>query len=186
MNKMVVNHLDKIFVTSDAATLLKEVEVQHPAAKMIALAAKMQESECGDMTNFVISFAGELLQQAENLLKTGLHPSDIVSGYKRATTSAIKMIEGLARYEVNDFKSIDQVLPVINSVLCPKITTYYDHFGVLVADACIKVAGNSPQAFDAEYIRVVKILGGSLYDSAVINGIIIQRGPMTKHLRVEK
>lgn len=85
MNKMVVNSLEKIFVTSDAATILRECEVQHPAAKMIAMAAKMQESECGDMTNFVISFAGELLNQAENLIKTGLHPSDIVSGYKAAT-----------------------------------------------------------------------------------------------------
>merc|ERR1711935_1331005 len=145
MNKMVVNHLDKIFVTSDAATLLKEVEVQHPAAKMIALAAKMQESECGDMTNFVISFAGELLQQAENLLKTGLHPSDIVSGYARATKSAIKMIEGLSRYEVNDFRNVDQ-----------------------------------------EYIRVCKILGGSLYDSEVYNGLLMNRGPVTNKLRVEK
>jgi len=186
MNKMVVNHLDKIFVTSDAATLLKEVEVQHPAAKMIALAAKMQESECGDMTNFVISFAGELLQQAENLLKTGLHPSDIVSGYKRATTSAIKMIEGLARYEVNDFTNVDQVLPVINSVLCPKITTYYDHFGILVTDACIKVMGDTPKSFDQEYIRVCKILGGSLYDSEVYNGLLMNRGPVTNKLRVEK
>lgn len=89
MNKMVVNHLDKIFVTSDAATILREVEVQHPAAKMIAMAARMQESECGDMTNFVISFAGELLNQAENLIKTGLHPSDIIVGYKAASEKAV-------------------------------------------------------------------------------------------------
>ena len=58
---MVINHLDKIFVTSDAATIMQELEVQHPAAKMIVMAAKMQESECGDATNFVIAFAGELL-----------------------------------------------------------------------------------------------------------------------------
>jgi T-complex protein 1 subunit theta len=65
MNKMVINHLDKLFVTSDAATIIREVEVNHPAARMIAMAAKMQESEAGDGTNFVISFAGELMQQAE-------------------------------------------------------------------------------------------------------------------------
>lgn len=62
MNKMVINHLDKLFVTSDAATIIREVEVNHPAARMIAMAAKMQESEAGDGTNFVISFAGELMQ----------------------------------------------------------------------------------------------------------------------------
>ena len=61
MNKMVINHLDKLFVTSDAATIIREVEVHHPAARMIAMAAKMQETEAGDGTNFVISFSGELM-----------------------------------------------------------------------------------------------------------------------------
>ena len=62
MNKMVINHLDRLFVTSDAATIIREVEVHHPAAKMVAMAAKMQETEAGDGTNFVISLAGELMQ----------------------------------------------------------------------------------------------------------------------------
>lgn len=61
MNKIVINHLDRLFVTSDAATIIREVEVNHPAAKMIAMAAKMQEEEAGDGTNFVISFSGELM-----------------------------------------------------------------------------------------------------------------------------
>jgi len=61
MNKMVINHLERLFVTSDAATIIKESDIHHPAAKMIAMAAKMQENECGVGTNFVISFAGELM-----------------------------------------------------------------------------------------------------------------------------
>jgi T-complex protein 1 subunit theta len=77
MKKMVINHLDKIFVTSDAATVMSELEVQHPAAKMIVMASKMQEQECGDMTNFVITFAGELMSQAESLIKMGLHASQV-------------------------------------------------------------------------------------------------------------
>jgi len=186
MNKMVINHLDKIFVTSDAATILKEVEVQHPAAKMIAMAARMQESECGDMTNFVISFAGELLAQAENLIKTGLHPSDIITGYKAASLKALELIEGLSQYEVTDFRNVEQVLPVINSVLCPKISTYYEHFGQLVTDACIKALGSRGKSFDTEYIRISKILGGSLYDSQVISGMIITRAPETTKHQVEK
>jgi T-complex protein 1 subunit theta len=64
MNKMVINHLDKLFVTSDAATIIKESDINHPAARMIAMAAKMQEDECGDGSNFVISFSGELMAQA--------------------------------------------------------------------------------------------------------------------------
>ena len=61
MNKMVINHLEKLFVTSDAATIIKESDIHHPAANMIAMAAKMQDKECGDGSNFVISFAGELM-----------------------------------------------------------------------------------------------------------------------------
>lgn len=77
MKKMVINHLEKIFVTSDAATVMGELEVQHPAAKMVVMAMKMQEVECGDMTNFVITFAGELLSNAESLIKMGLHASQV-------------------------------------------------------------------------------------------------------------
>ena len=64
MNKMVINHLERLFVTSDAATIIKESDVHHPAAKMIAQATKMQENECGDGSNLLISFAGELMVQA--------------------------------------------------------------------------------------------------------------------------
>lgn len=80
MNKIVINHIDKRMVTADCATILKEVEVQHPAAKMIAMAAKTQETEFGDNTCFTAMFAGELLVQAEDLVKMGLHPADIVGG----------------------------------------------------------------------------------------------------------
>ncbi len=101
---MVINHLDKLFVTSDAATIIREVEVNHPAARMIAMAAKMQESEAGDGTNFVISFAGELMQQAEGLLKMGLHPSEILIGYEKGAKYALEIVEGLTCYNVENVK----------------------------------------------------------------------------------
>lgn len=68
-NKMVINHIEKLFVTNDAATILRELDVQHPAAKMIVLACQQQEQEVGDGTNFVMVFAGALLEQAESLLR---------------------------------------------------------------------------------------------------------------------
>ena len=68
-NKMVINHIEKLFVTNDAATILNELEVQHPAAKMLVLATQQQEQEVGDGTNFVLVFAGALLEQAEMLLR---------------------------------------------------------------------------------------------------------------------
>jgi T-complex protein 1 subunit theta len=69
MNKLVINHLGRMFVTSDASTLLRELEVEHPAAKMLVMAAEMQHQEVGDMANFVVTFAGELLSHAESLLR---------------------------------------------------------------------------------------------------------------------
>uniref|UniRef100_A0A2K5C737 T-complex protein 1 subunit theta n=1 Tax=Aotus nancymaae TaxID=37293 RepID=A0A2K5C737_AOTNA len=79
MNKMVINHLEKLFVTNDAATILRELEVQHPAAKMIVMASHMQEQEVGDGTNFVLVFAGALLELGEELLRIGLSVSEVIS-----------------------------------------------------------------------------------------------------------
>ena len=92
-NKMVINHLDKLFVTSDAATIIKESDVHHPAAKMIAMAAKMQENECGDGSNFVISFAGSLMAEAQSLIQMGLHPSEILIGYEKAGNLIHELLE---------------------------------------------------------------------------------------------
>ena len=100
MNKMVINHLDKLFVTSDAATIIRESDIHHPAAKMIAMAAKMQENECGDGSNFVISFAGELMAQAQSLLQMGLHPSEILIGYEKAGNMVHELMEKQTCYTV--------------------------------------------------------------------------------------
>lgn len=81
---MVINHLDKLFVTNDAATIVNELEVQHPAAKILVLAGRAQQEEIGDGANLTISFAGELLEKAEELIRMGLHPSEIIIGYTKA------------------------------------------------------------------------------------------------------
>ena len=90
MNKLVVNHLGKIIVTSDCATIVKSLEIEHPAAKMLQLAAEAQDFECGDGTNLVVSFAGELLTQTVDLFRMGLHPSDVVVGYTKAGDKLLK------------------------------------------------------------------------------------------------
>lgn len=80
-NTMVINHLDKLFVTSDAATIVNELEVHHPAAKISVSAGKAQQKEIWDGANLTVSFAGELLQNAEELIRMGLHPPEIISDY---------------------------------------------------------------------------------------------------------
>lgn len=81
MNKMVINHIEKQFVTSDAATIIRELDVEHPAAKLMIFASQMQDSEVGDGTNFVIVLAGALLEAAEELLRLGVTPGEIAEGY---------------------------------------------------------------------------------------------------------
>lgn len=83
-----------MILTSDAATILRELEVVHPAAKLLVMAAQQQESEMGDATNLVMILAGELLKKAELLLRMGLKTSDIVKGYEKAQDFALKALEG--------------------------------------------------------------------------------------------
>jgi T-complex protein 1 subunit theta len=93
-NKIVINHLAKMILTSDAATILRELDVVHPAAKLLVMASQQQEAEMGDATNMVIILAGELLKKAEELIRMGLKTSDIVLGYEKAQNYALKCLEG--------------------------------------------------------------------------------------------
>lgn len=98
---MIVNHLEKLFVTNDAATIIRELDVVHPAAKLLVMASQQQESEVGDNTNLVIVLAGELLQKAESLLRLGLHPSEVIQGYEIARDRALAIFEGTAFLQSN-------------------------------------------------------------------------------------
>ena len=120
MNKMVINHLEKLFVTSDAATIIREVEVNHPAARMISMAAKMQETEAGDGTNFVISFAGELMSQAEGLIKMGLHPSEILIGYEKGAKKALELLEELSCFSIENIRDRNDLQMCIRSAIASK------------------------------------------------------------------
>jgi hypothetical protein len=99
MNKMIINHLDRLFVTNDAATIIRELEVEHPAAKLLVLASQQQEHEVGDGTNFVIVFAAELLKKAEGLLRMGLSPAEILAGYEKVGGS-IGQLKPLSQFFV--------------------------------------------------------------------------------------
>ena len=94
MNKYIINHIDKLFLTKDTAVMCKELDVNHPAARLVINASKLQESEQGDNTNFVITFAGEALNMAASLIKSGLHQSDIMIGYEKASIKVHELLEG--------------------------------------------------------------------------------------------
>lgn len=175
MNKMVINHLDRLFVTSDAATIIKESDIHHPAAKMIAMAAQMQEKECGDGSNFVISFAGELMAQAQSLLQMGLHPSDILIGYEKASKLIHAELEGQVCYTLKDIHSNEEVLKCMKSVISSKQYGLEDLLGGLITKACLYALPKSGKRLNVDNIRVQKILGGGIGDSEVIRGMVCIR-----------
>lgn len=175
MNKMVINHLDRLFVTSDAATIIKESDIHHPAAKMVAMAAKMQENECGDGSNFVLSFAGELMAQAQSLLQMGLHPSEILIGYEKAAKKAHELLDEAPCYTLKDIKDPDEVLRCMKSAVASKQYGLEDLLGGLITKACTHAISAKTGKLSVDNIRVQKILGGGIHDSEVVRGMVIIR-----------
>ncbi|ORZ03798.1 T-complex protein 1 theta subunit [Syncephalastrum racemosum] len=176
-NKMIINHLEKLFVTNDAATIIRELEVVHPAAKLLVMASQQQESEVGDNTNAVIVLAGELLSKAEQLLRLGLHPSEVIQGYEIARDRALEIIEELSVQKVEDLKSPQELKKVIHAAIASKQYGHEDLLGELVTEAALNVMPKNPKDFNVDSIRVVKVMGSSLYESKVVKGMVFGREP---------
>ncbi|KAF2763386.1 T-complex protein 1 [Pseudovirgaria hyperparasitica] len=176
-NKIVINHLSKMILTSDAATILRELDVVHPAAKLIVMASQQQEAEMGDATNMVIVLAGELLKKAEELLRMGLKTSDIVQGYERAQNEALKILESLELDKVEDIRDQEELAKAIRTVIASKQSGSEDFLADMVAEAVLAVLPKNPYNFNVDNIRVVKIMGGSLEQSKVVKGMVFPREP---------
>ena len=172
---MVINHLDKLFKTSDAATIIKESDINHPAAKMIAQAAKMQENECGDGTNFVITLAGELMVQAQSLLQMGLHPSEILIGFEKASKKVLEEFENQTCYKLEDPTNHEEVLKCMKASVASKQYGNEDFLANLITKACLYAIPARSRKLQLDNIRVVKILGGGFGDSEVVRGMVIIR-----------
>jgi len=174
MNKMVINHLEKLFVTNDAATIIRELEVEHPAAKLMILGSQMQETEVGDATNFVIIFAGSLLKEAEDLLRMGLKPTEVAEGYERALEKALEVLETLSCFEVTSTKDAALVEKAIRSAIMSKQYGSEDFIASLVTKACISIMPEKT-TFNVDNVRVCKIVGSGLASSQVFQGMVFRR-----------
>ncbi|CEM04277.1 unnamed protein product [Vitrella brassicaformis CCMP3155] len=172
MNKLIISHIDKHYVTSDAATMVNELEVVHPAAKLVVMASKMQEEEYGDGTNLTVVMAGELLIMAENLLKQGLHTSDVIKGYEMAIKKALQILEGCVCWSVKDPTIVEELRKGVRTSLSSKQLGIEDQLAQLVAEAAVKAMPRSVSDFNVDNIRVCKLQGGSLSDSHVISGMV--------------
>lgn len=176
MNKLVINHLEKIIVTSDCASIVKELEIEHPAAKLLQMAATAQEEECGDATNLTVSFAGELLNNSTELLRMGLHTSEIVEGFKKAGDYLLDhVLPSLAISKIEDLTDEQSLINLVKPVVASKQYGSEDILAPLVVAACLASMGKS-KALQSENIRVVKVLGGGISQSCVIHGMAFLRG----------
>ncbi|XP_062007813.1 T-complex protein 1 subunit theta [Rosa rugosa] len=188
MNKMVINHLDKLFVTNDGATIVNELEVQHPAAKLLVLAGKAQQEEIGDGANLTISFAGELLSHAEELIRMGLHPSEIISGYTKAIKKTIEILEELVEEgsETMDVRDKEQVVKRMKAPVASKQFGQEEILSSLVADACIQVCPKNPANFNVDNVRVAKFLGGGLHNCTVVRGMALKTDAVGSIKKMQK
>ncbi|CAO1638649.1 unnamed protein product [Sympodiomycopsis kandeliae] len=192
-NKLLINHLSRSFITSDAATILRELEVVHPAGKLLVLASQQQEAEMGDATALVITLAGELLKKAEQLINLGLHPSEILQGYELARDRALEELEKLAVAELSSPPTLESLTLALRPSIASKQYGQEDILAPLVAQAVSLVLPSAGSAgadasssssktlglkdFNVDNVRVVKVLGGSLSDSRVVRGMVFAREP---------
>jgi T-complex protein 1 subunit theta len=174
-NKIVINHLQKMILTNDAATILRELEVVHPAAKLLVMASQQQEAEMGDATNLVIVLAGELLKKAEDLIRMGLKTSEIAKGYERAQGFALKALEELEVERVEDIRSQAELAKALRTVIAAKQSGNEDFLADKVAEAVLAVMPKNPYNFNVDNVRVVKIMGGGLEQSKVVKGMVFGR-----------
>ena len=182
MNKLIVNNLNKLFLTNDAGTILRELEIEHPAARLILLASQQQDREVGDATNLVIVLAGELLQQAEKLLQMGLKASVIVEGYELAFAKARQLLgeeaESVLAAEKIPIKSLT---PLLKTVIGSKQYGLEGKLASLVSEAIdITLPRDNPRSFNVDNVRCVKIMGASLTSSHVIHGMVFNREASTR------
>ena len=170
MDKMLVNTIGDVVITNDGVTILKEIDVQHPAAKMVVEVAKTQDSECGDGTTTSVVLAGELLKQSEELIDANVHPTVITNGYKMAAAKAVEILDKIAVDAKND-KILKQVAA---TALTGKSVGDEES---LLADLVVKAAkAVADKGFvDPKNIRLQKKVGGTIADTEIVEGIVVDK-----------
>ena len=176
MDKMLVDSLGDVTITNDGATILKEIDVQHPAAKMLVEIAKTTDNEVGDGTTSAVVLAGSLLEQAESLLLQEVHPTIIVDGYRKAATKAKQYLKDIAEQVTANDKSI--LLKIANTSKQTKLVKRdSSQLSDMVVRSITAVAEKQGENYtvDIDDIKVEKKAGGSISDSAIIRGIVLDK-----------
>jgi thermosome len=176
MDKMLVTSFGDVAITNDGATIMKELDVQHPAAKMLVEVAKAQDNEVGDGTTTAVVLAGELLAKAESLLDKNVHPTVIIEGFKKASDKAQEILDKIAiPVSINDDKTLREV--AITSLSSKGINVAEDHFSKLLVDAVKQVVEKIDGKYkaDIDLIKIVKKHGKSLDETELVKGMVIDK-----------
>jgi thermosome len=176
MDKMLVTSFGDVSITNDGATIMKELDVQHPAAKMLVEVAKAQDNEVGDGTTTAVVLAGELLAKAESLLDQNVHPTVIIEGYKKASEKAQEVLDKIAiPVAITDDKTLRDV--AITSLSSKAINVAENHFAKLIVDSVKQVAEKIDGKYkaDIDLIKVVKKHGKSLDETELVKGMVIDK-----------
>ena len=176
MDKMLVDSFGDVTITSDGRTVLDEMDIQHPAAKMMVEVAKTQDSEVGDGTTTAVIVAGELLSKAEELIRKGVHPTVIIDGYRKAAEKALATLEKLAiPVKPNEKEFIKKV--AITSMASKLVAENKEYLADIASSAILHVAQKIGDGYkaDVDDIMVEKKPGESLRDTKLINGIVVDK-----------
>jgi len=189
MDKMLVDSFGDVTITSDGRTILDEMDIQHPAAKMMVEVAKTQDDEVGDGTTSAVIIAGELLSKSEDLIDKNVHPTVIIDGYRKAGEKALEILEKIAKpVGSTDREWIKKV--AITSMASKLVADHKEQLADIASQAILHVAEKGEKEFKADIddVMVEKKPGESLTDTKLINGIVVDKDVVHPGMpkRVEK
>ena len=176
MDKMLVDNFGDVTITSDGRTILDEMDIQHPAAKMLVEVSKAQDNEAGDGTTSAVIVAGELLNKAEELIEKNVHPTIIIDGYRKAAGKALEVLEKIAMKV--DLEKPDTLKKVAMTSLAGKLVSDSREFlADLAVKAMLEVAEKDGKVWkvDVDDVKVEKKTGESLTETRLINGIVLDK-----------
>lgn len=176
MDKMLVGGLGDITITNDGAAILDEIEVEHPAGKMMVEVAKTQDDMVGDGTTTAVVLAGELLKKAEELLEQNIHPTVIVSGYRKALQKTVETINSIATpVNVEDRETLKKV--ALTSMGSKAVGPAKEHLAEIAIDAVKQIVEQRGERkiADIDNIQIIKKEGKSLFETKLIQGVVIDK-----------
>ena len=181
MDKMLVDSIGDVVITNDGVTILKEMDVQHPAAKMLVEVAKTQDQEVGDGTTTSVIIAGELLKKSLDLIDSNVHPTIIAAGYRLANEKAQEILKGVAKkVSLQDEALLEQIAET--SMISKQVNSSKKFFAKMVVDAVKTILDkdeNGKYTADLKNIQTVKKAGANMEESELVKGLIIDKEPVS-------